>query len=51
MLQIKDNISNKGYYRFIENISKLTGCSLTHEKIKLISFDLCKAESMEEKFC
>lgn len=46
MLLINENI--KQYYRFVEFVSKLVGCELPHERLKLIALNKYKAESKEE---
>lgn len=49
MMTINNVISIKSFYRFVEFTSKLCGSELSHEKYKLISLDIIKAESKEER--
>jgi predicted nucleotidyltransferase len=48
MMIIENAISEKGYYRFVEFVSKLCGYSLPHERYKLIALDHYEALSGEE---
>lgn len=48
MIGIKNNISVKSFYRFVEFVSKICGSKLPHERYKQIALDLYEAQSEEE---
>lgn len=48
MIGIKNNISVKSFYRFVEFASKICGSKLPHERYKQIALDLYEAQSEEE---